>query len=168
MEKLIGILNKFKIQILGVIIIILLVPIINITIANIKKDYKVEKINKEKYFVLVQDNMAGIINDKGEILIKPEYYEIHIPNPSKSIFVCYYDYNEETAKCKTKVINENGTELFVKYSDIDTITLNGIESTMPYEKNLLKFKQNNLYGLIDLDGNIVVKPEFDEINGLDR
>ena len=168
MEKLIEVLNKFKIQILGAIIIILLLPIINITIGNIKKNYKVEKVTKEKYFVLMQENKAGIIDEKGEVLIKPVYYEIHIPNPSKPIFVCYYDYNEENAKCKTKVINEKGTELFAKYSDIETITLNGIESTMPYEKSILKFKQNNYYGLINLEGSIVAKAEYDEISGLER
>ena len=166
MEKLIELLDKFKIQILGAIIIILLVPIINITIGNIKKNYKVEKISKEKYFVLIQEDKAGVINEKGEILVEPKYYEVHIPNPSKPIFVCYYNYNEETGECKTKVVNDQGTELFSKYSGIDTITLNGIETTMPYEKNLLKYKQNYKYGLINLDGEVIVKPEYDEINGL--
>ena len=166
MKKLVELLDKFKIQILGAIIIILLVPIINITIGNIKKNYKVEKISKEKYFVLIQEDKAGVINEKGEILVEPKYYEVRIPNPSKPIFVCYYNYNEETGKCKTKVVNDQGTELFSKYSGIDTINLNGIETTMPYEKNLLKYEQNYKYGLINLDGEVIVKPEYDEINGL--
>ena len=166
MKKLVELLDKFKIQILGAIIIILLVPIVNITIANIRKNYKVEKVSKEKYFVLIQEDKAGVINEKGETLIEPKYYEVRIPNPSKPIFVCYYNYNEENGECKTKVVNEQGTELFAKYSGIDTINLNGIETTMPYEKNLLKYKQNYKYGLINLDGEIVAKPEYDEINGL--
>ena len=166
MEKLIEVMNKFKIQILGAIIIILLVPIINITIGNIKKNYKVEKVSKEKYFVLMQENKAGIIDEKGVILIKPEYYEIHIPNPSKPIFVCYYNYDESTGKCKTKVINEQGTELFTKYNNLETINLNSIETTMPYEKNLLKYKQDNKYGLIDLNGKQICKAEYDDIDGL--
>ena len=166
MKKLVELLNKFKIQILGAIIIILLIPIINITIDNIRKNYKVEKVSKEKYFVLIQENKAGVINEKGEILVEPKYYEVRIPNPSKPIFVCYYNYNEESGECKTKVVNEQETELFAKYSGIDTINLNGIETTMPYEKNLLKYKQNYKYGLINLKGEVVVKPEYDEIDGL--
>ena len=166
MKKLVELLDKFKIQILGAIIMILLVPIINITIANIRKNYKVEKVSKEKYFVLVQEDKAGVINEKGEVLVEPKYYEVRIPNPSKAIFVCYYNYNEETGECKTKVVNDQGTELFSKYNDIDTINLNGIETTMPYEKNLLKYKQKYKYGLINLDGEVIVKPEYDEINGL--
>lgn len=166
MEKLIEIINKYKIQILGAIIIILLIPIINITIGNIKKGYKVEKVSKEKYFLLVHENKTGVIDETGEIIIKPEYYDLHIPNPSKPVFVCYYNYNEETGKSSTKVVNDKGTEIFAKYAEIETISLNGIETTMPYEKNLLKYKQNGKWGLIDLNGNIVVKPEYEEIEGL--
>ena len=142
MEKIIEIIKKYKTQILAVIIILLLIPIIKITIDNLNKNYKIEKVSKEKYFELFSNNKAGIIDEKGEIVINPEYYEIHIPNPSKDIFVCYYDYNDETGKCKTKVINAQGTELFTKYNNIDTINLNGIETTMPYEKNLLKYKKS--------------------------
>ena len=53
MKKLVELLDKFKIQILGAIIIILLIPIINITIYNIRKNYKVKKDSKKKYFVLI-------------------------------------------------------------------------------------------------------------------
>ena len=73
----------------------------------------------------------------------------NISKLSKPIFVCYYDYNEKTGKTKVKVINGQGTELFTKYNDLDTINLNGIETTMPYEKNLLKYKQDNKYGEIE-------------------
>lgn len=166
MKKILELIKKYKTQILAIIIILLLIPIIKITIDNLNKNYKVEKVSKEKYFVLLTDNKTGIIDDKGEIVINPEYYEIHIPNPSKPIFVCYYDYNEETGKCRTKVINSQGTELFTKYNDIDTINLNGIETTMPYEKNLLKYKKDNKYGLINLEGKVITNAIYDEIDGL--
>ncbi len=166
MEKVIDLIKKYKIQLLAILIILLLIPIVKITIDNSNKNYKVETVNKEKYFVLLNNNKTGIIDEKGEIIIQPEYYEIHIPNPSKAIFVCYYDYNQETGKCRTKVINEKGTELFTKYNNIDTIELNGIETTMPYEKNLLKYEDKKKYGLIDLEGKKITEAIYDEINGL--
>lgn len=166
MNKILDLINKYKIQIIVIAIILLLIPIIKITINKLNKNYKLENISKEKYFVLLSNDKVGVINEKGEIVIKPEYYEIHIPNPSKSIFVCHYDYNETTGKCRTKVINAQGTELFTKYNDIDTINLNGIETTMPYEKNLLKYKKDNKYGLIDLDGKVITDAIYDEIDGL--
>lgn len=166
MEKILDLMEKYKIQILAVIIILLLIPIVKITINNINKNYKVETVNKEKYFALLSDDKVGIIDEKGNIVIAPEYYEIHIPNPAKPIFVCYYDYDEETSKCRTKVINAQGTELFAKYNDIDTINLNGIETTMLYEKNILKYKKDNKYGIINLDGKVITNAIYDEIDGL--
>ncbi len=166
MKKILEFVKKYKIQIIVIAIIILLIPIIKITINKLDKNYKVENVSKEKYFVLLSNEKMGIIDETGKIVIQPEYYEIHIPNPSKPIFVCYYDYNEKTGKTKVKVINRQGTELFTKYNDIDTINLNGIETTMPYEKNLLKYKQDNKYGVIDLDGKIITKAIYDEIDGL--
>ena len=80
-----------------------------------------------------------------------------IPNPSKPIFVCYYDYNQENESYRTKIINEQGTELFTKYNKIETISLNDIDTDMPYEKNVLKYERDGKYGLIDLKGNIITK-----------
>lgn len=166
MKTLIEFIKKYRIQILSIIIILFLIPILKITFDKINKNYKVETITQEKYFILESKGKYGIIDYKGNILIEPEFYEIHIPNPYKEIFVCYYDYNEETGKCRTKVINSQRTELFTKYNNIETINLNGIETTMPYEKNLLKYKKNNKYGLINLDGELITEPIYDEIDGL--
>ena len=44
-----------------------------------------------------------VVDSEGNIVIKPQYYSVHIPNPSKPIFVCYYNYNSDT-DYKTKVI----------------------------------------------------------------
>lgn len=166
MEKIMNLVKKYKIQLLVMVMLILLIPIIKITINNLNKDYKVENVGKEKYFVLLCGNKVGVIDGKGEIIINPEYYEIHIPNPSKAIFVCYYDYNSKTGKCRTKVINEKGVELFTKYNNLETIELNAIETTMPYEKNLLKYENKGKYGLIDLEGKKLTEAIYEEINGL--
>ncbi len=166
MKKIFELIKQYKTQILAIIIILLLIPIMKITIDKINKNYKVEVINKEKYFVLLSNNKIGVIDTTGKIIVNPEYYEVHIPNPSKPIFVCYYDYNAETGECKTKVINEQGTELFTTYNNIDTIHLNGIETSMPYEKNLLKYEKDNKYGLINLKGEKIIDAIYDEIEGL--
>ena len=166
MKKIFDIVKKYKIQILTVVIILLLIPIIKITIDNINKNYTIEIVSKEKYFVLLSNNMTGIIDEKGNVIIEPQYYDICIPNPSKDIFVCYYDYNEETGKSKTKVINAQGTELFTRYNNIDVINLNGIETSMPYEKNILKYEDHGKFGIINLDGDVIVEPTYDEIDGL--
>ena len=166
MKKMLEIVIKYKIQIIVIIMLIVLIPIIKITKNKFKKDYNLETVNTEKYFVLESDGKSGIIDNKGNIVIEPKYYDIHIPNPSRAIFVCYFDYNDKTGKCRTKVINSQETELFSKYNELDTIALNGIETSMPYEKNLLIYKANNKYGIIDLSGKMLTEAIYDEVEGL--
>lgn len=158
--------NKIKKLIIIVIALIIILAIGFLVYNKIKKSYDVEAVTIEKYFLLNSDNNIGVIDNKGNIIIKPQYFEVHIPNPSKPIFVCYYGYNEQTGEYKTKIINDQGTELFTKYNKIETINLNDIATSMPYEKNVLKYEEDGKYGLIDLKGNIVTKPIYDSIDGL--
>lgn len=158
--------KKIKIGILIFIIIVLFFMIGKIAWQKFKKSYSVEEIVEEKYFLLLHDNNIGVIDDEGNVIITPQFFDVHIPNPSKPIFVCYYDYNEETGDYRTKIINEKGTELFTKYNKIETVSLTDIETTMPYEKTILRFEQNGKYGLIDLRGNVVTKAVYDSIEGL--
>ena len=158
--------SKVK-KIIGISLIIVIVLVIGFLILDhIRKSYDVEDVLEEKYFLLSRDNTFGVIDANGQIVIEPQYYEIHIPNPSKPIFVCYYDYNEETGIYRTKIVNEQGTELFTKYNKVETINLNDIQTTMPYEKTVLKYEEDGKYGLIDLKGNIVAKAKYDSIDGL--
>ncbi len=150
-----------------ILIILFVILLIGFVVYNrIKKSYNVEEIVEEKYFLLLSDYNIGVIDNKGNIIIEPQYFEVHIPNPSKPIFVCYYDYNEETGSYRTKVVNDIGTELFTKYSKIETVSLNDIETSMPYEKNVLKYQENGKFGLIDLKGNVITKAIYDSIDGL--
>lgn len=154
-----------KLIVIGIILVVVL--IIGFVVLNhIRKSYDVEEVVEEEYFLLSSNGSFGIIDDKGNIVIEPRYYEIHIPNPSKPIFVCYYDYNQATGSYRTKIVNEQGTELFTKYNKIETINLNDIQTTMPYEKAVLKYEKNGKYGLIDLKGNVVTKATYDSIDGL--
>lgn len=154
-----------KIIIIGIILVIVLIT--GFFVYNhIKKSYDVEEIVEEKYFLLLNDNNIGVIDNKGNIIITPQYFAVHIPNPSKPIFVCYYDYDEATGGYRTKIVNEQGTELFTKYNKIETISLNDIETSMPYEKKVLKYEREGKYGLIDLKGSLVTKAIYDSIDGL--
>jgi len=158
--------RKIK-RIIVIFIILFIISIIGfIIINNLRKSYDVEEVIEEKYLLLLTDNGVGVKDVNENVIIEPQYYDVHIPNPSKSIFVCCYDYNEETDKYRTKVINEYETELFTKYNKIEAISLVGIDTNMPYEKSVLKYEEDGKYGLIDLKGNLVVKAKYDSIEGL--
>ena len=153
------------------IVVLIVVLIIGVIIGSViynylKTKYDVEEVVEEKYLILIEENKVGVTDNNGNVIIQPQYVEVQIPNPSKAIFVCFYDYNEETGEYRTKVINEYGTELFTKYNRLEAIELVDFETSMPYEKSVLRYKQDEKFGLIDLKGNVIVKPIYDSIEGL--
>lgn len=153
------------------IVVLIVVLIIGVIIGSIiynylKTKYDVEEVVEEKYLILIEENKVGVTDNNGNVIVEPQYVEVQIPNPSKAIFVCFYDYNEETGDYRTKVINEYGTELFTKYNRLEAIELVDVETSMPYEKSVLRYKQDEKFGLIDLKGNVIVKPIYDSIEGL--
>lgn len=158
--------SKLK-KVVIIFIVLALVFIIGSCIYNnYKKQYEVEEVIEEKYILTVVEEKVGVVDNNENIVIEPQYDEIQIPNPSKPIFVCFYDYNHDTGTYRTKIINEQGTELFTKYSRVEAIELVGIDTNMPYEKSVLKYEVEGKWGLIDLKGNVVTQAKYDSIEGL--
>ena len=91
---------------------------------------------------------------------------IAIPNSQKAIFVCVYDVNEQTGEYKTKVINEKEEELFKNYDKVEVIENFDSKQNIWYEENLLRVVKNGKCGLIDCDGNEILKCEYDDITAL--
>ena len=126
------------------------------------REYEIEKISVEnyEYFILRQDGQYGVINKNGDIVIQPEYTNVIIPNPQKAVFVCYDENND------TKILNQNGEQLFSEYAKIEPIRLKNIASDLMYEKNLLTYQQDEKLGLINLEGEIIAEPIYESIEGL--
>jgi hypothetical protein len=116
-------------------------------------------ITKYEYFVLYYgDKKVGVIDKNGNTVIDPIYTDIYIPNPQKDVFICF---NSDSS---SKVINSNGDEIF---EGMDVTALVTSESSLlELEKQVLKFKEDDLYGLINLDGEIILKAEYDEISSV--
>lgn len=153
--------KKTNIIILAVTIIILLVLSV-VLMQNVKKgnrEYEIEKVNKYNYFVLREENKYGVIDTSGNKIVEPQYENIIIPNPEKPVFICYEGEN-------TKVLNEKSEEIFTKYKDIKPLRLKNISSDLMYEKNILKYKKDDKYGIIDLSGKKLTNAIYDEIDTL--
>ena len=119
------------------------------------------------YFTIFEDNKWGVIDNKGNKIINNTYEEmIIIPNKNKDVFICTYDVDYDNETFKTKVLNENENEIFKEYENISAIE-NTDGKRVWYEENLLKHKKDDKYGLIDLDGKVVVSPEYDNIYALE-
>lgn len=165
MKEVIEFINNHKIQI-GIIVAVL-VLIIAIVIGifvyrdNQNKEYQVEEISEYKYYLLYENGKMGVIDTKGNVIIDAVYDSIIIPNPQKEVFVC------EKEETKT-ILNASKEELFTEYEEVNIIDLDGVISSIPYEKQVLSYKQNGKYGLINYEGKIITKPIYDSISGLEN
>lgn len=114
-------------------------------------------INYE-YFMLSTEEYIGVIDKKGDEIIKPKYVQIDIPNPSKDVFVCYSE-NEEIV-----VLNKKGKEILKEYENIQIVqsTLENAET----EKNVLKYEKDGLYGLVDFSGKSITDAIYSSISSL--
>lgn len=154
--------NSFKIKntkfLILIIIIIILLIFCFIFIKNRKLKLNsvddIQNINYE-YFVLSKNDKVGVIDKKGNDVIDAIYSMIYIPNPEKDVFLCYDEIDECT------ILNKKGKKIFENYENIEVITSSNNNGDT--EKYLLKYKKDNLYGLIDLDGNLVSDAIYDKI-----
>lgn len=146
----------------GIIIAISIMAIIN----EVQLHYKVEEISEYKYFTLEQNQKYGVIDRNGNIVIEAEYGAVQIPNPSKAIFVCVKEYNQNTKEYETVVYNEKKEVLLSNYKNVQAISIYTNVNSTPYEKSVLTYKENGKYGLINLEGKQITKPVYDEISSI--
>jgi len=141
-------------------IIIVIFAILMIALKNRKPKLNfvndTRDINYE-YFLLSSNENVGVIDKKGNEIIDAKYTNIYIPDPSKGVFICYED-------DKVVILNEKLEEIFTNYEKVEPITsLNNYNET---EKNLLKYKKDDFYGLLDFNGNVISDAIYQEITSL--
>ena len=162
MEKVVNLIKNNKVKFsIGIILIIVISIGVCFILKNKNINYSVEEVSKYNYNQVNKDGKYGVISKKGDILIEAIYDNIKIPNPEKDVFIC-------KKQDKTIILNEKGQEILTQYEQVDSISINGIVSNLPYEKRVLKYKENGKYGLIDYTGKVIVKPIYEEIEGLEN
>ena len=161
--------NRINVKsiIIGLIIIIAIVAIIIAIYSNIGKKVSIEEVTEYDYFITSIDGKSGVIDKQGNILINPEYDYIQIPNPSKPIFICLYDYNSDTRDYSSKVLNEKGEEIYTSYNSIQAIPNNNTSIQNSYQTGILKYKQDGKYGLLNINGRKITDAIYDSIDTLE-
>lgn len=149
------------------VLIIALIAIIFITkLARNKKITQVE-VTEFDYFITSIDGKSGVIDKTGKTIIEPQYDYVQIPNPSKPVFICLYDYNVENKEYTSKVFNENNKEILTKYKNIQAIPNNNTSIKNSYQTQILRCKENGKYGLISLNGNEITPAIYESIETLE-
>ena len=145
--------------IIAVLIIAIIVGVSAYFIYQNGKKYEIEEVKQYNYFSLRKDNLFGVIDRSGNIIIEPTYDDVKIPNPEKPVFVCYEGDS-------TKVLNERKEEILTDYDKVEPIQLQNTVNDLIYEKSVLKYQQDGKYGLIDFEGKRITKPIYDSIDSL--
>lgn len=158
--------GKIKWIIIGIAIIAVIAIAIILIINEMGYSYKIEEITEINYTILVHEEKYGVIDKQGNIIIEPIYDAVQIPNPSKPVFICFGDYNEETKQYQTKVFNDKNEQLFQEYETVQVIPIETNIETTPYEKSTLIYQQNGKYGLVNLEGKEITEPIYDEISSI--
>lgn len=159
--------NK-KILIVVILAIAVIVgAIIFKVITNLSLYYELEQVKQVNYLLMCEDGKYGVIDRSGNTIIEAKYEDIQIPNPEKPLFVCLDNYNEATSEYTTTILNEKGERILYQYVSVEGIYIGTATSEFPYEKSVLKYKENGKWGLINFDGKKITKPIYEEISGLE-
>lgn len=158
--------KKSKIIIITIITILVFGAIAMYLWKRNENSYKIEKITNIKYNLILENKKYGVIDEIGNIIVKPQYDIIQIPNPSKPVFICMHDYNVNLQQYEIDVFNENGQKILTEYESVQALPTESTWDGIPFEKSVLKYKKNNKYGLISLENKIITKPIYDSIKAI--
>lgn len=154
--------NDGSIKVVAIVAIIVLVFVIGIIFTIINNSSKPVQTIKEdpyEYFILYSsDKTAGVVNKKGEQVIKSEYSQIYIPNQAKDVFICFKDDENYS------VLNSSGKDIFTEYNSVSAIPIS--TSTLEMEKNVLCYEDNGKFGLINFEGKKLTEAIYESVTSL--
>lgn len=148
------------VSIVGTILLVTIVLVIAQLIKQVRVSDKIEVIEDFKYFVYRSQEKYGVMDKEGNTIIEAQYENVAIPNPSRDVFIC-------TKQGISQVVNEKNTPIYTDYEKVEPIKLKNVASDLQYEKSILKYKQEDLYGLLELrTGKKITEAEYQEIENV--
>jgi len=156
-------------KVFAVVIAVVVVIMFFVAINKILTQNNSQQVNSaQKYYYSSYSNGKwGIINSNGDNVIDPIYDEMIIAvNKEKPVFICNYDVDYNNGSYKTKAIDANGNQLFSEYEKIEALENYNQKNKVWYEDNVLKVFKNAKYGMIGIDGNVVLPCEFQQVYAL--
>ncbi len=160
--------NKKRFFILLIVVAIIIVGIV-ILRRNTSKSNSVSILeiteDQMNYYKIKKEDKYGVIDKNGKVIIEPKFIDIEIPNPTKDLFLCTD--STDINNIEWKAYNAENNQVLTEYKSVEAIEINQLSSNIPYEKTVLKYKDGNLYGLIDFDGNIIIQAQFEDIQNID-
>lgn len=159
--------SRVKKIIFILIFIAIIVGLIIFAINKKDKKYKYNVTNISmkdvKYLTSIEGDKNGVIDLEGNTVVEAKFAKLIIPNPTQNLFIVTDDENSNN----WYAIDDKGNKLLTDYEDVEAIPIDQTSSLIPYEKEVLKYRQNNLYGLIDFSGKKLTAAEYESIEALE-
>ena len=137
-------------------------------------------------FKITKDGKVGIADNKGNVLITPSYAEITsldkdksqgfivknsdgkygiVDTANKQVLETKYDAVEKIYRNDYYVVTENGKQEVVKKAGDKVLSGNydKIEAILQNPENGIIYKQKEKYGIMNLSGAVVIKPEYEKL-----
>ena len=137
-------------------------------------------------FKITKDGKVGIADNKGNVLITPSYAEITsldkdksqgfivknsdgkygiVDTANKQVLETKYDTVEKIYRNDYYVVTENGKQEVVKKDGDKVLSGNydKIEAILQNPENGIIYKQKEKYGIMNLSGAVVIKPEYEKL-----
>ena len=153
-----------KIMLVLMILILLILGIIfiiNIVKNSTNLEISSNDVNYEYFVLYDSNNNVGVIDKNSNEIISAKYSEIHIPNPEEAVFFCYDEYDN------CKVLNERAEEIFSEYEEVYPLRTSD-DMIINFEKNVLKYKKDGKFGLIQIDGYKITDAIYESISSLEN
>lgn len=158
-------LNMKKVFAVIITIIVIIMFFIGIKKMLKKDESTTNNFTEISYFTMYNDGKWGVINSNGDNVIDPTNGEmIVIPNNKKDVFICLYEVNYSDGTYKSKAINSKNEQLYASYNSVEALSNYDQNNNIWYEDNVLKVEKDGKYGLINLDGNEILRCEYDKID----
>ena len=136
--------NEPKLNIKKVIITALVLLLIILVVVLLVKGPKLSKGTNAKnisnsYIAIYEDSKWGVINSRGDYIIKPEWNEmVLIPNDTQSVFIVQTDVNIDNKTFNSYAIDEKGNKKFTSYDKVEVLQNIKTNGTSFIADNVLK------------------------------
>ena len=150
-----------------VVVLMLIISIVNSLNKSNKKNKKEEISVTTTYFSAYKDNKWGVIDNNGNEIITPQYDEmVIIPNKEKDLFFVVENQNYDEKTYTTKVLNKNKEEVLSQFTNVEPIQNSLNASSIWYEQDILKYKTDNGYKIINFNGEEISSSVYENVYSL--
>lgn len=156
--------DKKKFVLICFIAVVIIVASVFVLVSKKKhepsRDYTLLDVSEYLYYPLQSNNRYGVIKRDGTVVVEPIYDEVQVPNQDRAIFILKEDNTY-------KVLNDKAEQIFKDVSNVTAIDGEDGYGNSVFNNTVLKYSENNKFGLISFDGKKITAAIYEEMQSLE-